>query len=48
MRKTSKRRVKAASAKRGPKSERLKIEGDWRAAIKRSLLKKKPPEGWPK
>jgi hypothetical protein len=48
MRKTSKRRVKAASAKRGPKPEHLKIEGGWRAAIRKSLSKKKPPEGWPK
>ncbi len=48
MRKTPKRRIKAASAKRGPKPERLKIEGDWRAAIKKSLTKKKPLEGWPK
>ncbi len=37
-----------SKAKRGPKPERLKIEGDWRAAIKKSLAKRKPPEGWPK
>jgi len=48
MRKTSKRAAKTAPAKRGPKPERLKIEGDWRAAIKKSLAKRKPPEGWPK
>jgi len=48
MRRTSKRPVKAASAKRGPKPVRLKIIGDWRVALKKSLMKKKPPEGWPK
>lgn len=35
-------------AKRGPKEERLKITMDWREAIKKSFLKKKPKEGWPK
>jgi len=42
------RPVAKPSAKPGPKPERLKIEGDWRQAIKKSLAKKKPPEGWPK
>jgi hypothetical protein len=32
----------------GPKPDTLKIDGDWKAAIKKSLQKKKPPEGWPK
>lgn len=32
----------------GPKAERLKIEGDWQEAVKKSLAKKKPPGGWPK
>jgi hypothetical protein len=32
----------------GPKPEVLKIEGDWRDAVKKSLAKRKPPEGWPK
>jgi hypothetical protein len=32
----------------GPKPDVLKIEGDWKAAIKKSLQKKKPAEGWPK
>jgi hypothetical protein len=36
------------SAKRGPKPDTLRIEGDWRDAIKKSLNKKKPPGGWPK
>jgi hypothetical protein len=35
-------------AKPGPKAETLKIEGDWKDAIKRSLEKKKPLGGWPK
>jgi hypothetical protein len=37
-----------AGAKRGPKPGVLKIEGSWQDAMKRSLQKKKPPEGWPK
>jgi hypothetical protein len=37
-----------SGAKRGPKPDVLKIEGDWQEAMKRSLQKKKPPEGWPK
>ena len=32
----------------GPKPDRLKIKGEWRSAVKKSLEKKKPPEGWPK
>jgi hypothetical protein len=35
-------------AKRGPKADTLKIEGDWKDAMRRSLQKRKPPEGWPK
>jgi hypothetical protein len=34
--------------KSGPKPDVLKIEGDWRDNVKKSLTKKKPPEGWPK
>jgi hypothetical protein len=34
-------------AKPGPKAGTLKIKGDWHKAIQKSLLKKKPPEGWP-
>ena len=33
---------------RGPKPELLKIEGDWKDAVKKSLAKKKPADGWPK
>ncbi|HVB97837.1 MAG TPA: hypothetical protein VNJ12_00695 [Candidatus Dormibacteraeota bacterium] len=32
----------------GPKPQRLKIKGDWRKAVRKSLEKQKPPEGWPK
>ena len=42
--KTSKR-IKATP---GPKPQILKIEGDWKKAIKKSFAKRKPPEGWPK
>jgi hypothetical protein len=34
--------------KRGPEPDRLKIEGDWKEAVKESLKKKKPGTGWPK
>jgi hypothetical protein len=32
----------------GPKPDMLKIEGDWKDAVKKSLQKKKPAQGWPK
>jgi hypothetical protein len=32
----------------GPKPELLKLKGSWQSAMKKSLTKKKPPEGWPK
>jgi hypothetical protein len=32
----------------GPKPDVLKINGNWRDAVKKSLEKKKPAEGWPK
>jgi len=38
---------KKAGAKRGPKPDTLKLEGDWRELMKRSLQKKKPKDGWP-
>jgi hypothetical protein len=37
-----------AGAKRGPKPDVLKIRGRWQDAMKQSLQKKKPAEGWPK
>jgi hypothetical protein len=35
-------------AARGPKPATLKIRGSWQSAMKKSLTKKKPFEGWPK
>jgi len=32
----------------GPKPDVLKLLGNWKDAIKKSLEKKKPAEGWPK
>jgi len=32
----------------GPKPDVLKLKGRWQDAVKQSLKKKKPPEGWPK
>lgn len=32
----------------GPKPDVLKINTDWQAAVKQSLQKRKPQEGWPK
>jgi hypothetical protein len=34
--------------RRGPKPEYLKLEGNWEDAVKRSLQKKRPADGWPK
>jgi hypothetical protein len=39
---------KVAKAKPGPKTDTLKIDGNWQAAVKKSLAKKKPVWGWPK
>jgi hypothetical protein len=32
----------------GPKPNVLKLKGSWQQAVRQSLKKKKPPEGWPK
>lgn len=32
----------------GPKPDTVRIEEDWKEAVKKSLQKKKPKEGWPK
>lgn len=34
--------------KRGPPPDTLKVEGDWRDAVKKALEKKRPASGWPK
>ena len=36
-----------AKGKPGPKMEFLKLNGNWKDAIQRSLKKEKPKEGWP-
>lgn len=46
--KTGREEKKAPPISPGPKPQYLKIEGDWRDAVKRAMQKKKPPEGWPK
>jgi len=47
MRPAKDRKKKPPGQKRGPKEERLAINGTWQDAIKKSFLKKKPKEGWP-
>ncbi len=39
---------KSDKPKPGPVPETLKIEGNWQDAVKKSLGKKKPAQGWPK
>ncbi len=39
---------KPKAVRHGPEPERLKIRGDWKAAVSRALRKPRPPEGWPK
>ena len=36
------------ATRRGPEPERLKIHGDWKAAVGRALRTPRPPGGWPK
>jgi hypothetical protein len=40
--------AKKTPEKRGPKPDLLKLDGDWGAAVKKTLGKKKPDGGWPK
>jgi hypothetical protein len=40
--------AKTIPVKRGPKPDILKVEGDWKDAVKKSLAKQKPAAGWPK
>lgn len=44
----AKQKRKRAPQKRGPKPKILKLEGNWKDAIKESLRKQRPPGGWPK
>lgn len=51
MKKKTKRKKpdgKSALVIKGPEPERLKIEGDWIAAVDKALKVKRPPKGWPK
>ena len=41
------RHKKKPSTVPGPKPDVLKLFGNWKDAIKKSLEKKKPAEGWP-
>jgi len=43
----NKKAIKPKSAP-GPKPDVLKLKGRWQDAVKQSLKKKPPPEGWPK
>jgi len=45
---TKSKRPPTKPEKPGPKPEVLKIDCNWKDAIKKSLEKKKPPGGWPK
>jgi hypothetical protein len=44
--KAVKKEKKAATP--GPQADRLKIDRNWKDAVKKSFEKKKPAEGWPK
>jgi hypothetical protein len=33
---------------RGPKPELIRIQMDWKDAVKKSLARQKPVRGWPK
>lgn len=45
----AKRKRQASGGKApGPPPDILKLEGEWREAVRRSLQKKKPADGWPK
>ena len=48
MRDSLKPKPEKPKAKTGPKAAVLKLHGDWQAAIKKSLEKKKPVLGWAK
>jgi hypothetical protein len=39
---------KSKRAEHNHEPERLKIDGDWQAAVKTALRKPKPVKGWPK
>lgn len=39
--------AKKKRAKPGPEADRLKIEGDWKDAVRKAISKKRPETGWP-
>jgi hypothetical protein len=38
---------KKQAKKRGPKPDRLAIEGDWQDAVKKAIGVERPADGWP-
>ena len=51
LRTAKKSKPKAAKKQRkrfGPEPEVLKIEGNWKDAMRKLISKKRPTEGWPK
>lgn len=40
-------RKKRPPKENGSETNRLKLDGGWKSAIKRAFRKKKPKEGWP-
>jgi hypothetical protein len=44
----TKKPTKSPKAKRGPKAEVLKLDGDWQRNVKKAMQKPKPAGGWPK
>ncbi len=44
----AKKKPKQKKQAPGPKPDVLKLDGDWKESIKKSLSKKKPVDGWPK
>jgi hypothetical protein len=48
MNKKAKPRSDRPKSSPGPKPNVLKLKGEWKQAVRQSLTKKKPPEGWPK
>jgi hypothetical protein len=44
----TRRAARKKTATPGPKPDTLKIDVNWQDAVKKSLQKKKPAQGWPK
>jgi hypothetical protein len=42
------KKARKRKAQPGPTPETLKIEGDWKDAVKKALRKTPPAKGWPK